>query len=91
MIVANMLETIDALKAVIDRLDAHLTQVAKADPRVKLLMRLPGVGRLTALFILAEVGDIRRFGSARKLGSWAGLTPTVHGSDRTVRYGHISK
>ncbi|KMS66697.1 hypothetical protein ACM01_45385 [Streptomyces viridochromogenes] len=32
-----------------------------------------------------------RFGSARKPASWAGLTPTVRGSDRTVRYGHISK
>jgi hypothetical protein len=41
--------------------------------------------------MLAEIGDISRFPSARKLASWAGLTPTVRGSDRTVRYGHISK
>ena len=27
----------------------------------------------------------------RKLASWAGLTPTVRGSDRTIRHGHISK
>jgi hypothetical protein len=53
------------------------------------LTRLPGVGPLTALVILAEIGDIGRFGSARKLAAWAGLTPTVRGSDRTVRHGHI--
>jgi transposase len=41
--------------------------------------------------MLAEIGDISRFGNARKLASWAGLTPTVRGSDRTVRHGHISK
>ena len=41
--------------------------------------------------MLAEIGDISRFPSARKLASWAGLTPTVRGSDRTVRHGHISK
>ena len=41
--------------------------------------------------IPAEVGDISRFGSARQLASWAGLTPTVRGSDRVARYGHISK
>src|SRR2546429_9679268 len=41
--------------------------------------------------MLAEIGDITRFPSARKLASWAGLTPTVRGSDRTVRHGHISK
>jgi hypothetical protein len=41
--------------------------------------------------ILAEVGDITRFPNARKLAAWAGLTPTVRGSDQTVRHGHISK
>jgi transposase len=49
------------------------------------------VGPFTALVILAEIGDISRFASARKLASWAGLTPTVRGSDRVAHYGHISK
>jgi transposase len=40
---------------------------------------------------VAEAGDITRFASARKLASWAGLTPTVRGSDRVAHYGHISK
>ena len=52
---------------------------------------LPGVGEFTALVMLAEIGDITRFPSARKLASWAGLTPTVRGSDLKVRHGHISK
>ena len=39
----------------------------------------------------AEIGDITRFTSARKLASWAGLTPTVRGSDLTVRHGHMWK
>jgi len=49
------------------------------------------VGPFTALVLLAEIGDITRFASARKLASWAGLTPTVRGSDRMVHHGHISK
>jgi transposase len=40
--------------------------------------------------MLAEIGDVSLFGSARKLASRAGLTPTVRGSDLTVRHGHIS-
>ncbi len=48
-------------------------------------------GEFTALVMLAEIGDITRFGSARKLASWAGLTPAVRGSDLTVRHGHISR
>jgi transposase len=76
---------------VIDRIDAELRLHAKADPRAKVLTTLPGVGQVTALVMLAEIGDISRFPSARKLASWAGLTPTVRGSDLTVRHGHISK
>ncbi len=75
----------------IDRLDWEVHQHARSDPRVRILTQLPGVGPFTALVLLAEIGEVTRFGSARKLAAWAGLTPTVRGSDRTVRHGHISK
>jgi len=90
-IVTDCLAVIDGLAPVIERLDGELHQHAKADPRVKVLRTLPGVGEFTALVMLAEIGDITRFGSARKLASWAGLTPTVRGSDLKIRHGHISK
>jgi len=91
MVIVDLLEAIDALQLLIDRLDTALAETTKEDPRVKALTTLPGIGRLTALIILAEVGDVSRFDSAHKLASWAGLTPTVRGSDRVVHYGHISK
>ena len=90
-IVTDCLAFTGALAPQIERLDGELRQHAKADPRVKILTALPGVGQFTALVMLAEIGDITRFASARKLASWAGLTPTVRGSDLTVRHGHISK
>jgi transposase len=90
-VVDDDLALIDALDAVVDRLDWEIHQRARSDPRVKVLTQLPGVGPFTALVILAEVGDVSRFGAARKLASWAGLTPTVRGSDRVAHYGHISK
>jgi transposase len=90
-LVTDYLAVIDGLAPVIERIDGELRQHAKTDPRVKVLTTLPGVGQFTALVMLAEIGDISRFASARKLASWAGLTPTVRGSDRTVRHGHISK
>ena len=90
-LVEDDLGLIGALQERIDRLDWEIHQRARSDPRVKILTQLPGVGPFTALVILAEVGDISRFGSARKLASWAGLTPTVRGSDRVAHYGHISK
>jgi transposase len=90
-IVTDGLTVIDGLAPLTGRIDGELHQHAKADPRVKVLKTLPGAGEFTALVMLAEIGDITRFGSARKLASWAGLTPTVRGSDLTVRHGHISK
>ena len=82
---------IDALQGRIGRLDWEIRQRARPGPRVKVLTQLPGVGPFTALVILAEIGDVSRFGSARKLASWAGLTPAVRGSDRVAHYGHIWK
>jgi transposase len=90
-VIDDGLALIDALQQPIDRLDWQVHQRARSEPAAKVLTQLPGVGPYTALVLLAEIGDITRFASARKLASWAGLTPTVRGSDRMVHHGHISK
>jgi transposase len=90
-VIDDALAVIDAVQQPIDRLDQEVRQRARSEPAVQVLTTLPGVGPFTAMVLLAEIGDVTRFGSARKLASWAGLTPTVRGSDRTVRHGHISK
>jgi transposase len=90
-VIDDALALMDALQQPTSRLDQEVRQRAKAGPRVRVLTQLPGAGQYTALVLLAEIGDISRFGPARKFASWAGLTPTVRGSDRTVRHGHISK
>jgi transposase len=82
---------LDALATPIGRLERQIAALAKPDPRVQALMTLPGVGKLTAMMLVAEVGDVGRFPSARKLCAGAGLTPQVRNSDRTVRHGHITK
>jgi transposase len=52
---------------------AELRQHAKADPRVRVLTTLPGVGQFTAGDARRD-RDITRFPDACKLASWAGLT-----------------
>src|ERR1700751_3215327 len=71
-IVTGCLAVIDGLAPVTGRIDGELHARAKADPRVKVLRTLPGVGEFTALMMLAEIGDITRFGSARQLARWVG-------------------
>jgi transposase len=63
---------------------------AKDDPRVAVLTQIPGVGAFIALLVIAEVGEVTRFPSARHLASWAGLTPRVRNSGERVRLGAIS-
>ena len=79
------------LAPVIERTGGELRQHARADPRVKVLTELPGVGQFTALVMLAEIGDITRFPSARKLAGQSGLTPAVPVPDLHVRHGHITR
>src|SRR5204862_6346799 len=64
---------------------------AKIDERVGVLCQIRGIGRYTAMLIIAEVGDVKRFPSARHLCAWAGLAPTVRSSDGKARLGHISR
>src|SRR5687768_17579959 len=52
---------LDALATPIARLDREIGALAKPDPRIQALMALPGIGRLTALTLVAEIGDIGRF------------------------------
>jgi transposase len=89
---------LDSLLALIDDFDREIAQTtseieqrAKADDRVEVLTQIRGVGRYTAMLIIAEIGEIERFPDARHLCAWAGLTPTVRSSDGKARLGHISR
>jgi transposase len=55
------------------------------------LMALRGVSRITAMTILAELGDISRFDSPRQLMAYLGLVPSEHSSGGSRRQGAITK
>ena len=74
----------------IDQTSREIDQRAKADPYVEVLCQIRGIGRYIAMLVIAEIGDISRFASARHLCAWAGLTPTVRSSDGRARLGHIT-
>lgn len=82
---------LDAVAIPISRLEAQIRAQAKDDPRIEALTSIFGVGLLTSMTLVAEIGDISRFPTARKLCAWAGLTPSVRNSDLKVRHGHITK
>jgi len=58
---------------------------------VTFLIQLPGISTLSALTILAAIGEIERFETPKKLVGYAGLGAGVHASGQTHRGGHITK
>lgn len=60
-------------------------------PVVRALMTLRGVDRLVATTLVAELGDLRRFGTAREFMGFLGLVPSEHTSGATRRNGGITR
>ena len=79
------------LRGRIARYEKRIAEIARDDPRARLIMTIPGIGYITAVTILAEIVDHGRFDSAEKLASYAGLSPKHHNSGETVRTGGITK
>jgi transposase len=79
------------LDARIERYDRELEQQARQSERAQRLMKIRGVGPLSALAIVATVGDARDFRSGRQFAAWLGLTPRQHSSGGKNRLGGITK
>lgn len=74
----------------IKELEQQLKTFSK--PEQKLLQTIPGVGPITAVSFIAEVGDIQRFQHPKQLVAFIGLDSRVHQSGTSVKgKGYISK
>lgn len=84
------LELLDVLEGLIGRVENWLYAHLEEDPRARILQTMPGVGKLTAYLLLAEIGPIDRFCRPEKLVSYAGLCPSTRASMDRVRHGRTS-
>jgi transposase len=89
--VAVALAMIDAVERQMAPLEKELRSYARRQPGCKALMGHYGIGALTAVTILAELGDVRRFSSSRDAVRYSGLDITVSQSDQRRAPGHISR
>jgi transposase len=85
------LAMIDALDVQLAPIDVDLRGYARRQPGCRALMAHYGIGPLTAVTILAELGDCRRFSSSRHAVRYSGLDITVHESDQRRAPGHLSR
>ena len=86
--------TLAQLARQLEEIDEELRRLSCEAPwsaDVPYLLQLPGVGLIVTMTVLAAVGDVTRFESAKKLVGYSGLGTSVHDSGLTHRTGRITK
>jgi transposase len=91
LLVRSDFDTLEFAQRQVEQVETYLKQESAQDKRMPLLIQLPGVAMLTAITILAAIGDITRFPTAKKLVGYAGLGTRVHDSGMTHTSGRITK
>jgi transposase len=81
---------IDDLDRDIDAIDRELRQSGAGHRYIPLLITAPGIAWVLGYTIAAEIGDIDRFASPKKLAGYTGLCPRVYQSGTTDRRGHLT-
>ena len=90
-------EYVDAVKQGEARVAGLVKEMEKAlkswvlAPVVEALMALRGIKLISAMTLMAELGDITRFDSPRQLMSFLGLVPSEYSSGQSRRQGGITK
>lgn len=90
VVVDTWLREVDHLDKELAAQTRELERMAKVDARARFLQTVPGIGPYAAMVILAELGDVERFGNKRALASYAGLTPVVRESAGKRKRGGIT-
>ena len=87
----SLLALAELCQNLISQVSVVIKEKAQNNPDAMLLTSIPGISYFSALLIVAEIGDISRFSSPKKLASFAGLVPSVHSSGGKTRHGPITK
>jgi transposase len=88
------LHAVDLVDRRIEALERAIRETAEQEPWRELVTRLRclrGVDTLTALALVAEIGDFARFASAEELMAFVGLVASEHSSGEHRRQGSITK
>lgn len=71
--------------------DKQLEQIAEQNNVCKEIMKIEGIGPITASAVVATIGNAKTFKNGREMSAWLGLVPKQHSSGNTVRLSGISK
>ena len=88
------LDALTNMEARILRINAQILsfcQTWRLRSAVEALQSLRGISLITAVTIVAELGDLNRFENAAQLMAYLGLVPSEYSSGNTIRKGGITK
>ena len=88
-----VLKHYDSINECIDELEEQILKLAhKYSTEINLLLTVPGIKEISAIFIIAEIGtDMNTFIDDKHLCSWAGLTPRCNESAKKKKSVRITK
>jgi transposase len=90
----SYLHTVDLVDARIEQLERAIRETSQQEPWRELIGQLRcvrGIDTLTALGLVAEIGDFGRFRCAEEFMAFVGLVPSEHSSGEQRRQGSITK
>lgn len=85
------LATLAFAEGQIQSLEKRMAEWGAKETDVTRMMQITGIGLITAVTLMAAIGDIQRFPSASQLVGYSGLGSRVHDSGMTLRTGGITK
>jgi transposase len=91
MVVTENFAEYEELTERIDRMDAQINARVASTEECKRLMRISGIGPLTATALIAHVGDAKQFKNGRQMAAYLGITPREHSSGGRQRLLGITK
>ena len=91
LIVKNMVDLVAPLKKQIKVTEDEIERQVEVSAEARLLDTIKGIGALSALTIVSEIGTVERFSRAGKLVSYAGMAPSNRNSGALVRHGKLTK
>jgi len=72
-------------------LDEQIARTGGDFPQVQAITDIHGIGLFSALLVVAELGEVERFRTAKQVGAYAGLTARVHQSGSHCYRGSITR
>jgi transposase len=92
ILVRGYLEEIDSIQKNIEELESEIRKrIAPLRKDMAIVMSVPGIGFISAVVILAEIGNYNDFNKAEQLAAWCGLVPSVYQSADKIYMGSITK